>query len=321
MEELLMIVGFVFAAYAVVGNDAIQTLGTFMSSNSQRPWWVLWIFSSSILLAVIFYGIYIEQDISYEKFGKLFGTDGSSYPDYFYWWLIIPPFVLLVITRFGIPVSTTFLILSVFSSKAIGSMVEKSAIGYVLAFGIAIIIYFLISKSVEQYFIKTYKGELPSLPWTIAQWISTGFLWSMWLQQDMVNIFVYLYKPVVIEGKTYYLYLGALLLVTFQGILFYYRGGAIQKIVTTKTNTTDVRSATIIDFIYGLILLFLKGPIPLSTTWVFVGLLAGREFAVNFQLKKQSTSAVSRIVFGDLLKILIGLAVSIALAVLIHQLK
>ena len=78
MEEILMIVGFVFAAYAVVGNDAIQTLGTFMSSNSQRPWWVLWIFSSSILLAVIFYGIYIEQDISYEKFGKLFGEDGSS---------------------------------------------------------------------------------------------------------------------------------------------------------------------------------------------------------------------------------------------------
>ena len=131
----------------------------------------------------------------------------------------------------------------------------------------------------------------------------------------------YLYKPVVIEGKTYYLYLGALLLVAFQGVLFYQRGGAIQKIVTTKTNTTDVRSATIIDFIYGLILLFLKGPIPLSTTWVFVGLLAGREFAVNFQLKRQSTSAVSRIVFGDLFKILIGLAVSIAIALLISQLK
>ena len=37
MTEIYMMVGFLMAGYAVVANDAIQTLGTFLVSNSQRP--------------------------------------------------------------------------------------------------------------------------------------------------------------------------------------------------------------------------------------------------------------------------------------------
>ncbi len=40
-SEIYMIVGFVLAGYSVVANDAIQTLGTFLSSNAHRPWWLL----------------------------------------------------------------------------------------------------------------------------------------------------------------------------------------------------------------------------------------------------------------------------------------
>lgn len=39
--ELFIGIGFLMAAYSIVANDAIQTLGTFLSSNSHRPWWVL----------------------------------------------------------------------------------------------------------------------------------------------------------------------------------------------------------------------------------------------------------------------------------------
>lgn len=323
MEEIFMIIGFLFAAYAVVGNDAIQTLGTFLSSNSNRPWWVLWLYSSSILVAVILYGLYIENDISYQKFGKLFEEgEVNSYPNVFSWWFIIPPLVLLVITQFGIPVSTTFLILSVFSEKAIPAMIIKSATGYAIAFGVAVVVYMIISRTIESHFIRTYTGKLPSAGWVAIQWVSTGFLWAMWLMQDMVNIFVYFYRPIQSpsHGVSYILF-GAFALVIMQAILFYFRGGAIQKIVTSKTNTTDVRSATIIDFIYGLILLFLKGPIPLSTTWVFVGLLAGREFAVNYQLKMKSVSAVGRVALSDLAKVIAGLLVSVAIVILLNYLK
>ena len=51
-----MFVGFVLAAYSIVANDAIQTLGTFISSNSHRPWWVLWAWAVSVLVAVLIWG-------------------------------------------------------------------------------------------------------------------------------------------------------------------------------------------------------------------------------------------------------------------------
>ena len=51
-----MFIGFLLTSYSIVANDAIQTLGTFLSSNSKRPWWVLWLFACSVLLAVFLYG-------------------------------------------------------------------------------------------------------------------------------------------------------------------------------------------------------------------------------------------------------------------------
>jgi hypothetical protein len=99
-------------------------------------------------------------------------------------------------------------------------------------------------------------------------------------------------------------------------VIFYRSGGAIQKIVTTKTNTRDIRSATIIDFIYGWILLFFKelSNIPMSTTWVFLGLLAGRELAMTLALRHRETADAGRIVVRDASKAFAGLAVSVILA-------
>ncbi len=70
-------------------------------------------------------------------------------------------------------------------------------------------------------------------------------------------------------------------------VIFYSKGGSIQKIVKEKTNTTDIRSATLIDFVYGIVLLFFKefSQVPMSTTWVFLGLLAGREIAIRYRLE------------------------------------
>ena len=66
-----MIVGFLLAAYSVVANDSIQTLGTFLSSNAHRPWWVLWIFAGGILLAVIAYSWWVHGgDPAYGRLEK-----------------------------------------------------------------------------------------------------------------------------------------------------------------------------------------------------------------------------------------------------------
>ena len=93
-----MILGFLLAAYSIVANDAIQTLGTFISSNQHRPRWVLWLFASAILCAVMIYGYAANNgDVSYGRLEKF------PMPENFSWFYIIPPVVLVFLTRFGFP--------------------------------------------------------------------------------------------------------------------------------------------------------------------------------------------------------------------------
>ena len=52
----------------------------------------------------------------------------------------------------------------------------------------------------------------------------------------------------------------------------------------------------------------------MSTTWVFIGILAGREIALNFVLRRKETRAKMFKSLGmDLAKVFLGLAVSIVL--------
>jgi Co/Zn/Cd efflux system component len=119
--------------------------------------------------------------------------------------------------------------------------------------------------------------------WTALQWASTGFLWGQWLIQDFANIYVYL--PRALSGTE--IFVSMFILLSLLGYIFYSKGGAIQKIVKSKTNTADIRSATMVDFVYGIVLLFFKefSNVPMSTTWVFLGLLAGREIAIRYRLE------------------------------------
>ena len=307
-----MIVGFLLAAYSVVANDSIQTLGTFLASNDHRPWWLLWIFVASIMLVVIGYGwIANGGDPAYGRLEKFPVPEGGVS-----WIHAIPPLVLLILTRLGVPVSTTFLVLTVFAvtggeASNLGKMLTKSALGYVVAFASAIILFSLLFKRLSEYFHRTKGDEIPTY-WVFLQWASTGFLWSQWLIQDLANIFVYLPRQL----SASWLLFGILALIAMQGYIFYRFGGEIQKIVTSKTDTSDIRAATIIDLIFGIVLLVFKemSNMPMSTTWVFLGVLAGRELALSFYLADTSTKGTARKVVSDALKALLGLVVSIVLA-------
>lgn len=323
--EIVMYVGFVLSAYSVIGNDVIQTLGTFLSSNENRKWWVLWIFAAGILTAVLVYGWYVNGgDVTY---GRLIGDppdNSMANPKYlnpvdkegFGWPYLLPPIVLLIITRFGIPVSTSFLILTFFNPKNLYDMVVKSMSGYLVAFGAAIVLYLAIAKKFEKYFIENPATVKEKKLWTALQWMSTGFLWSQWLIQDFANIYVYLPRQVSTSNLIFSLVVFLVLL----GYIFYSRGGAIQKIVQAKTNTIDIRSATIIDFSYALILLFFKelNNIPMSTTWVFLGLLAGREIGIKYFAYGAVPNKTLKDLGGDLGKVFFGLAVSIGLVYMLR---
>ncbi|RME98100.1 MAG: hypothetical protein D6772_09510 [Bacteroidetes bacterium] len=300
---LIMWLGFMLASYSVVGNDSLQTLGTFLASNEDRPWYILWIFAGSILTATLVYGWYTYAgDVSYGRLEKYPFIEDISWP------YLLPPLVLMLLTRTGIPVSTSFMVLTFFKPKGLYDMTFKSVLGYVLAFATAIIIWQLITRLVDKRFIENPIQPQEKRVWIVLQWSSTAFLWGQWLIQDFANIFVYLPRAI----SSVELLVSLVILLVMLAYIFYSRGGAIQQIVKAKTNTVDIRSATIIDFLYALVLLFFKqySNVPMSTTWVFLGLLAGRELAIRFELGKRATISRGARVAGQVLNVLLVLAIA-----------
>ncbi|MCH1582008.1 MAG: hypothetical protein L7S63_02730 [Flavobacteriales bacterium] len=337
MEAFVALLGFTLAAYSVVGNDSIQTLGTFLTSNEDKPWWLLWIFAGGIMAIVVTMG-YLGMgeylggrggDLTFGKYAGLFQDPGKpiDFPVISIWY-VLPPLALLAITRLGIPVSTTFLVLTFFAPKALPKMLVKSLGGYGVAFLFAIFAFVVLSKLTERYFLKHPMQEGEGIMrskrfWTVTQWLATGFLWSQWLTQDLVNILVYLGDPAEVELWKFIFAL--VVLVGMLGYIFYQRGGKIQKIVRVKTNTADIRSATFIDLFYGLVLLTFKfdtfgigAKVPMSTTWVFLGMLAGREVALRFRLQELDRSKVWPMVLSDLGKATLGLVISVLLVVFLY---
>lgn len=337
MDSVIALLGFSLAAYSVVGNDSIQTLGTFLTSNEDKPWWLLWIFAGGIMAIVVTMGYlglgeYLGGkggDLTFGKYAGLFQDPDKpiAYPRLSFWY-ILPPLVLLAITRLGIPVSTTFLVLTFFAPKALPKMLVKSLGGYGVAFLFAIVAFVALSRLTERYFLQhpLEEGTGPMRSrrlWTALQWLATGFLWSQWLTQDLVNILVYLGDPADVALWKFLFALAVL--VGMLGYIFYQRGGKIQKIVRVKTNTADIRSATFIDLFYGLVLLIFKfdtfgigAKVPMSTTWVFLGMLAGREVALRMRLHELDRSKLWPMVFSDLGKATLGLVISVLLVVFLY---
>ena len=300
-------VGFLLAAYAVVANDSIQTVGTFLASNRARPWWVLWLYIGGLFVLTVTYGWFAyDGDVS---FARLSSKGFTEAPRTFSYLQVAAPVVLLVLTRLRMPVSTTFLILGCFSTSwsGIEGVLVKSVAGYGVAFTLAGGVWLLLARPMERWFTGT-----PSALWMPLQWLSTGFLWVTWIMQDAANIAVFLPRqlsPGAFIAFTACIFLGL-------GVLFRARGDRMQRVVEEKTDVLDVRPATVIDFVYALILFAFTytSTIPMSTTWVFVGLLAGRELAIQIRRHRHVPGATWRLVGRDLAAAAIGLAVSVLLA-------
>lgn len=366
---LFAALGFLFAAYAVVGNDALQTLGTFINSNSRLHWGWLFAFAGTVLVATFTYGWVINGGDP--SWGRLANADKYPAVD-IQWYHTLPPLVLLIVTRFGVPVSTSFMVLTVFATTAgLTSMLQKSLIGYGLAFVVGLLIYLAITQTLEKHFRQTKVSDhapwglasiaggliavtvytIPPLItggnvsyslqtafvivglgvaidcvaliavsrfgraayWTILQWVTTGYLWGVWLIQDFANIFVFLPRELsALEGFAAMFAILMLLAYTFWN-----KGGPVQRILQSKTAVTGIRSATVIDFVYASLLFFFKevSDIPMSTTFVFLGLIAGRELGFSIMDKGLSTLRAVKLTVSDASKAYIGLVVSINMAV------
>jgi len=307
-----MVLGFLFAAYSVIANDSVQTLGTWIASNNEKfKWTTMWYGASAVLLFTLWYGWVINSgDISYGRLTKIPFQEPQ-------WYHAIAPLILLILTRIGIPVSTSFLVLSAFASTfVLEKMLMKSIMGYAVAAVAAYSIWFLVSKLFNE--TKDVKDENKNL-WRVAQWLTTGFLWYTWLAHDMANIAVFLPRQIPVD----LMILISIIFVGGLGFMLREKGGRIQKIVLDKHSTKFIRSATIIDFVYWIILFIFKevNNIPMSTTWVFVGLLTGRELAIASFTSNRKVKEVFPLVAKDFFKMMIGLAASVIVVIAVHNLK
>ena len=239
---LYTIVGFTLASYSVIANDSVQTLGTWIASNSNKfKWYFMWMAASLVLLFTLWYGWFVNNgDISYGRLTKIPYQTVE-------WYHAVAPMILVALTRFGVPVSTTFLVLSAFASTVVlEKVLLKSAMGYIVAAAAAYLIWLAVSKFWET------KKEIPESHekwWRVAQWCTTGWLWFTWLSHDMANIAVFLPRQISVEVM---LLISGVFVIGL-AYMFHEKGGKIQEIVLSKTNVSYVRSATLVDLIYSII--------------------------------------------------------------------
>jgi len=262
------------------------------------------------MIVVITYGWWAyDGDISFGRLTRI------PYQE-IQWYHAVAPGILLLLTRIGIPVSTTFLVLSAFASTVVlEKMLLKSVVGYGLAAVAAYICWIVISKFINEKFDEITTQWKISF-WRNSVWVSSAYLWAAWLSHDVANIAVYLPRQLDVTLL--------LIVVTYFTILlfyiFYIQGGAIQKVVLDKTGTRYARSATIINTIYAAVLYYFKelNDLPMSTTWVFVGLLCGRELAISTMNKEYKFKYVFPLIGKDFIKMIFGLSISVGIVLAIH---
>ena len=306
MTLLWTVLGFGLASYTVIANDSIQTLGTWLASNKNDfKWTTLWLGASSVLLFALWYGWGMYGDISYGRLDRI----PYVQPE---WYHAAAPAILLALTRIGVPVSTSFLVLSAFASTfVLEKMLVKSFAGYGVAAVSAYIIWAVVSKWMQNVRLGGSEAQ-----WRVAQWTVTGWLWWTWLSHDMANMAVFLPREISWQQ----LLMISALFVAGLAWMFREQGGKIQQIVTSKTDTNYVRSATLIDLVYLIILWYFKqyNNIPMSTTWVFIGMLSGRELAIA--TFSGTVDKAMPMIAKDFGKLMVGVAASMGIIVAIHTL-
>ena len=305
----LQATGFLLASAAVLGNDALQTLGTFLVANRGRigrPLQALYL--CALLCAVLLLGWI--RGAGEPAWGRL-----AHYPlpESFRWPDLLPPLAVLALTRLGAPVSTSFLVLTAFGPANLPSLLRQSLLGYGVALVSGALVYGGVAWLLER------PGEPPHPRWLVLQWLAGGWLWGQWLIQDLANVYVYLPRQLAPAAMG----LSLLMLCAAVCVLVAADGGPIQGRLTGKSPVDDPRSATVISAVYGLILAGLGAVStqPLSTTWVFLGLLAGRELALLVRLQERPAVAVAGQLGGDIGRAALGLAVSVAVALAVPLLR
>jgi hypothetical protein len=303
-------VGMTLCIFSSILNDSVQTLGTFLSSNSKTKWYKLFFFIASLFLLLTFYTWFSSG--GYLDSGKLSAVPYNPEHTAFHF---LAPILLIFLTYNKIPVSTTFLIFSVFASqKTIGGMLLTTFVGYIVGI--------ILSYSVWSFLLVKFTNKLfteSNAPiFKIIQWATSGILFMSWAIIGTANMVIFVPRDFDIYSLILFLFL-SLGVIAFA---IYNRGGPIQELVDEKCNMDNLKTTSITNILYASIILGLVelSPVSFSTTWVFIGLLAGQEMAlapatlgIKMSLKEKFLSA-QKLITKDIILATIGLILSLLFA-------
>lgn len=263
-----------FTTYNIMFNNSIQTIGLFIASNGDKKTIPNLIFFSSIfVLSILVSWFLTSKEVHYHL------LDSINYEeDYINVLFIFLPILLYFFTKKRIPVSATFLVIPLFANKnTIESMINKTSVSYFLSLITSLVVYNLLYKKYKN--VISNEKENTSKTWLMAEYVSTGVLWFSWLTVSLCNFVVFLPREFLIYD---------LLLLSIIGIITIYcilvsNGGEIQKIITQKSDVKNIKTAVIFNTLFSFMLLFIQhiNNVPITSTWMFLGVLAGREIAIS----------------------------------------
>ncbi len=284
------------STFSVIENSSFQMFGTFLTSNKNKSVFQIFFF----IFAIFFITLAFEWFTNGGRldFDRLININYSSNVDFK---SILAPLLLFFLTYKKIPVSTTFVLLSGFATKhTIDSMLTKTAASYLISFIFGYYIWYRLDRLLGGK-ISDFDYEKMN-KWKNVQIISNIFLIVFWIMSNNSNLVVSL--PRIFSVQYFIIY------VLFCAISIFYvvfsRGGKIQSIIDAKNGLDNPKTNSIINVAFSLIILMFQciNTTPVATTWSFVGLLSGREFALSMR----SFNGVKKV---TLIKILRDLSVLI----------
>ena len=309
MPDIARWVGFLLAGYAAVANDSIQTIGTFIASNKDQAWWKLWLFIEGIfLLTVVWSWVQFDGDVTYQRLAaKGFGHCRVRLLT------VAAPVFLIILTQLKMPsrphsCSVQFRDQGVRDRQGADEVLH----GLRAAFVIAMVVWLSLTKTFERWFT----GEAAPAGGSPSGWPPgcCGACGSSRMRRTS-RCTCPVSNVVELAAFAGVIFIGL-------GILFRMGGERIQQIVEEKSDVFDLRPATIIALVYAVILFYFKihSKVPMSTTWVFLGLLGGRELAMTLRGSgERSVGAAVKMMTRDAALAATGLAVSLILACAVND--
>lgn len=308
-ENIFQWIATIMSVFAVMSSDSIQTIGTYLSTHRETSWKKHFVFiGSTIAIAIILSWIFFNRQLHFNVLENIPYNNDLSYI------YIIPPLALLILARCGIPASSTFIILSSFTSKGgIVHMINKTFSSYCFAFLFFAYFWFFILKIYKD---ELYNDENKKLmnKWKLAQKMTTVILLLSWLFFSLANMVLFLPRTFSFYNLCLFLFL----VLSTLAVVLINKGGKLQDMINKKQDSKNIKVSTLINSVYAGVLILSKAlsNTPISTTFVLLGILAGKELTTTYYSDNHSLVSTKyryciANILRDLNKAILGIIISL----------